>query len=84
MQNPIGAKRILNELLTRAREEYIGPTMIAWIYVNLDEPDLAFEWLRRACAERDCTLAFGVTCPIYDPISGDSRFHEVVRSLGRS
>jgi tetratricopeptide (TPR) repeat protein len=77
----VGAERILDELLTRASEEYVGPTMISWIYANLDQPDRAFEWLRKACSEHDCTLAFGMSWPIYDRISEDSRFHEVVRCL---
>jgi hypothetical protein len=77
----VGAERILSELLTRASEEYVGPTIISWVYANLDQPDRAFEWLRKAGAEHDCTLAFGISWPIYDRISGDARFHELVRSL---
>ena len=77
----VGAERILSELLTRASEEYVGPTMISWIYANLDQPDCALEWLHKAGADHDCTLAFGIGWPIYDRISGDSRFQELVRSL---
>jgi eukaryotic-like serine/threonine-protein kinase len=77
----VDAERILNELLTRASEDYVGPTIISWIYANLDQPDRAFEWLRKACSEHDCTLAFGISCPIYDRISGDSRFNDVVRRV---
>jgi len=77
----VGAERILSELLTRASEEYVGPTMISWIYANLGQPDRALEWLRKAGAEHDCTLAFGISWPIYDRISRDSRFQELVRCL---
>ena len=76
------AEVVLDDLLARANQGYVGPTMISWIYANLDQPDRAFEWLNKACAEHDCTLAFGVRVPIYDHISGDTRFHEVVRCLG--
>jgi len=75
------AESILTDLLKRAGEGYVGPTMISWIYANLDQPDAAFEWLRKACAEHDCTLAFGIRVPLYDRISGDSRFQELVRCL---
>ena len=75
------AESVLADLLKRAGEGYVGPTMISWIYANLDQPDAAFEWLRKACAEHDCTLAFGIRVPLYDRISGDSRFQELVRCL---
>ena len=80
-RNRADAELILDDLLSRARVGYVGPTMMSWIYANLDEPDLAFEWLRKACSEHDCTLAFGIRVPIYDRISGDSRFQELVRCL---
>jgi hypothetical protein len=55
--------------------------MISWIYANLDEPNSAFEWLNKACAAHDCTLAFGIRLPLYDRISTDARFQNVVRTL---
>src|SRR5205814_5470377 len=79
--NREGAERILAELLARSQHAYVGPTMIAWIYTNLGEHDTAFEWLREACSAHDCTLAFGVRCPVYDPISTDSRFQELLSGL---
>jgi hypothetical protein len=55
--------------------------MIAWIYANLGETDNAFEWLGQACSAHDCTLAFGVRCPVYDPISTDPRFQQLLSGL---
>jgi serine/threonine-protein kinase len=75
------AEAILDELLTRASKGYVGPTIISWIYANLDQRDRAFEWLNKACAEHDCTLAFGIRVPLYDRISADPRFQETVRCL---
>ena len=75
------AKAVLDRLLARANEGYVGPTMVSWIYATVDEPDRAFEWLNKACAEHDCTLAFGIRVPLYDHISGDPRFQTVVSSL---
>ena len=75
------AERILGELLERSKQGYVGPTLISWIYANLDDPDAAFEWLRKACSTHDCTLAFGIRVPLYDRISADSRFQELVRCL---
>ncbi|MFL5481978.1 MAG: protein kinase domain-containing protein [Gemmatimonadaceae bacterium] len=75
------AQLVLDDLLARANLGYVGPTMISWIYANLDQPERALEWLNKACAEHDCTLAFGIRVPLYDHISADPRFQEVVRCL---
>ena len=78
------AERVLADLLERSKQVYVGPTMISWIYANLDDPDSAFEWLGKACSARDCTLGFGIRAPVYDRISVDPRFQELVRCLGLS
>jgi hypothetical protein len=76
------AESVLAELLERSKEVYVGPTMISWIYANMDDADAAFEWLGKACSGRDCTLAFGIRVPLYDRISSDPRFQELLRCLG--
>jgi hypothetical protein len=76
------AESVLAELLERSKQAYVGPTMISWIYANLGNPDAAFEWLEKACSARDCTLGFGVRVPLYDRISADPRFQELLRCLG--
>ena len=76
------AERVLAELLERSHTEYVGPTMISWVYANMDEPDSAFEWLEKASSARDCTLGFGIRAPVYDRISGDPRFNELLAGLG--
>jgi len=76
------ARTVLDELLERAKRSYVGPTLIAWIYSNLNEPDLAFEWLDKACDERACTLGLGIRFPLYDGISGDPRFGKLLDCLG--
>ena len=78
------AEKVLADLLERSKQVYVGPTMISWIYANLDDPDSAFEWLGKACSARDCTLGFGIRAPVYDRISVDPRFQELVRCLGLS
>ncbi|HEX6627293.1 MAG TPA: protein kinase [Gemmatimonadaceae bacterium] len=75
------AESILAELIERSKQTYMGPTMVSWIYANLGDADAAFEWLRGACANHDCTLAFGIRVPLYDRIAGDPRFQELVTCL---
>jgi eukaryotic-like serine/threonine-protein kinase len=75
------AGRVLAELLERSQREYVGPTMLSWIYANMDQPDAAFDWLGKATSARDCTLGLGIRAPVYDRISGDPRFQELLAGL---
>jgi serine/threonine protein kinase/Tfp pilus assembly protein PilF len=76
------AETVLGELLERSKQVYVAPTMFSWTYANLDQPDAAFEWLGKASSTRDCTLGFGIRVPLYDRISADPRFQEILRCLG--
>jgi len=78
------ARTVLADLLARRKQGYVGATLIAWIYANLDEPDLAFEWLDKACEERACTLGLGIRFALYDKIRGDERFGRLFECLGLS
>ncbi len=78
------AREVLDELFERSKRSYVGPTLIAWVYSNLDEPDLAFDWLDKACRERSCTLGLGIRFPLYEKISGDPRFGTLLECLGLS
>ncbi len=57
----VAAEGVLADLLHRSEKSYVGPTMISWIYANLDERESAFEWLGKACTARDSTLGFGIS-----------------------
>jgi TolB-like protein/Tfp pilus assembly protein PilF len=76
------ADAVLTDLIDRSKRSYVGPTTISWIYANLGEPESAFEWLEKACTARDSTLGFGIRVPLYDHISGDPRFHNILTCLG--
>ena len=76
------AESVLADLLARSTKSYVGPTMISWIYANLDDKASAFEWLGKACTARDSTLGFGIRVPLYDHISADPRFHHILGCLG--
>ena len=75
------ARKVLADLLDRAKRMYVGPTVISWIYAHLGERDRAFEWLDKAFDQRDCTLGFGVRAPLYDVIRDDARFDELLVRL---
>jgi tetratricopeptide (TPR) repeat protein len=76
------ARSILNELKERSREHYISPSVIAFIYGTLGEQDEAFRWLEKAYEGRDLLLVLLKTEPLFDSLSSDPRFADLVRKLG--
>ena len=47
------AERVLDRLLNRRRNEYFSAVLIAGVYDGLGREDETFEWLERACEDRD-------------------------------
>jgi TolB-like protein/Tfp pilus assembly protein PilF len=64
-----------------AAGEYVRPSRLANVYAGLGQVDEAFEWLERAYAERDGSLAFIKTNPAYDGLRSDPRFQDLLRRM---
>jgi TolB-like protein/DNA-binding SARP family transcriptional activator len=62
-------------------EQYLLPSVVARVYIALDQPDRAFEWLERAYRERDGWLSYVRTDPAFDPVRSDARFGELLRRM---
>jgi serine/threonine-protein kinase len=54
----------------------------ARIYATLGEKDQAFEWLHKACDERDSIVFWLRTDPALASLRSDSRFAEVLKEMG--
>jgi eukaryotic-like serine/threonine-protein kinase len=78
----IEARAILNDLKGRSKERYVSPSMIAFIHGALGEKDEAFKWLETAYERRDFLLVLLKTEPLFDSLSSDPRFEDLVRKLG--
>ena len=75
------ARRVLNQLLEKARAGYYHGTGIAEVYAALGENDEAFQWLERAFTERDANLLNLLQFPPLRPLYPDPRFVDLVRRL---
>jgi TolB-like protein/class 3 adenylate cyclase/Tfp pilus assembly protein PilF len=75
------ARRVLNQLLEKARAGYYHGTGIAEVYAALGENDEAFQWLERAFTERDANLLNLLQFSPLRPLYPDPRFVDLVRRL---
>jgi TolB-like protein/Tfp pilus assembly protein PilF len=59
-----------------------APYSIATVHAYRGEKDQAFQWLDRAVAERDGTLAGIKVDPLLKPLMGDPRYQALLKKLG--
>jgi serine/threonine-protein kinase len=76
-----GARRILGELEARSREVYIPSVCLALVHLGLGEKDKTFEWLEKACDQRELPLAALKAHPIYDELRTEPRFQALLNRL---
>jgi TolB-like protein/Tfp pilus assembly protein PilF len=74
------ALRTLSELL-QAKDLYVSPHSIAFIYSSLGELDEAFSWQEKAYQERDASLAWVKVAPESDALRSDPRFADLLRRM---
>ncbi|MEK7732084.1 MAG: tetratricopeptide repeat protein, partial [Planctomycetota bacterium] len=79
---PEEARRILDEFAARSTDAYVAPTHFAQVHAGLDERDRMFDWLERACQERDLLLIFTLLDPLLAPMRTDPRFADLLRRVG--
>jgi len=72
----------LNQLLERAKKEYVSPADIAIFYARLNEKDEAFAWLDKAMVERSILFNYLVADARFDNIRSDARFPELLKRVG--
>ncbi len=76
------AEAILDEVNRLSNGRYIQPYYTAAVYAALGDKDRTFEWLGRACEDRDTWVAFLGVDPIWDDIRSDERFMRLEERVG--
>lgn len=71
------ATAVADRMVEAAGKGYVPPTKIALVYVGLGDRDRTFEWLDRACEERDLGLTFLWANPRWRQLEGDPRFERI-------
>ena len=76
------AQRVLAEMTRLAPDRFAFALPIARIHSALGDKDRAFEWLQKACDERDSYAIWVKVDPTLDNLRSDPRFAQVLREMG--
>jgi adenylate cyclase len=76
------ARRILEQLIEKSRQQYVAAERIAAVYAALGEKDEAFRWLDRAFDEHSASMAGFTNHPEFRPLRSDPRFTDLLRRMG--
>ncbi|PYO26949.1 MAG: hypothetical protein DMD86_18760, partial [Candidatus Rokuibacteriota bacterium] len=74
------ARRILEELLTRSRLQYVSPVGIALVHLGLGDKEAALTRLEEAYRVRDFDLV--TRNPRLAPLRSNPRFQDLMRRVG--
>jgi hypothetical protein len=76
------ASRLLDDLNTRSREQFVPSYSLALVYCGLDRKDQALLLLDKAYQERSTDMIHLATDPRFEEFRSDVRFREMVRRIG--
>ncbi len=76
------ARKILDNLLKRAKDAYVPPIFLADLHFALGEKDQGFQWLDKGYEERDSTLPEIKVEPRFDCVRSDPRFAALLKKMG--
>jgi Tfp pilus assembly protein PilF len=76
------ARSLLEELKGQPEHRFGCALGIARIHAALGEKDQAFEWLRKACDERDSGVIWLKVDPTLDNLRADPRFTQILKDMG--
>ena len=76
------ARKVLSELKTLSKKQYVSSYYIAVVHLGLGEIDEAFESLEKAVEERSGFVPFLAVEPMLDAIRTDPRFRDLLSRVG--
>jgi TolB-like protein/tetratricopeptide (TPR) repeat protein len=75
------ALAILNALLASPEEQYVSAVSIAILYLGMNQPGEALDWLEHAWEQHDVLLVDLKIDPLYDPLRARPAFRSLVGRL---
>jgi serine/threonine-protein kinase len=75
------ARKVLKDLTELAQGHFGCALSVAWIHAALGEKDQAFDWLHKACNERDPSVIFIKVDPGLQNLRSDARFAQILKDM---
>ena len=79
--NVTEAQRLLAELSSESKQQYVSPYYFAVVYVGLGKPEEAIDWLEKAFPDRSNGLVFLKVEPGLDDLRSNPRFVALQQKL---
>ena len=76
------AERLLQELVTMTKQQYVRYIFLAQAAVNLGNNEHTLEWLEKAYEQHDPFLVFLKADPRFEPLSRSARFRNLLGRIG--
>jgi serine/threonine protein kinase/tetratricopeptide (TPR) repeat protein len=76
------ARKMLDELKSLSRQQYVSPYMIAIGYAALNEREQAYEWLSKVADEKSYYVVWLKVDPVWDAFRTEARFQDILRRIG--
>jgi len=75
------AREVLGRLQERAREGFVSPYHLAYVYTGLGEHGAAMDCLERACRDRGGAVYGMAGSFLFEALHGNPRFHTLARRM---
>jgi TolB-like protein/DNA-binding winged helix-turn-helix (wHTH) protein/Tfp pilus assembly protein PilF len=79
--NKAEAERLLADLISESKRQYVSPYYFAVLYVGLGKPEEAIDWLEKAFADRSNGMVFLKVEPELDDLRSNPRFVALQQKL---
>jgi TolB-like protein/tetratricopeptide (TPR) repeat protein len=76
------AERLLEELITMAKQQYVRYIFLALAAVDLENKEHTLQWLEKAYEQHDPFLVFLKADPRFEPLSRSARFRNLLGRIG--
>ncbi|MEN3327675.1 MAG: eukaryotic-like serine/threonine-protein kinase [Acidobacteriota bacterium] len=80
--NQVEARKLLSELETRSKQQFVSSYLLASVYVALGDNKRALDLLEHAYDEQSIDLVQTKTDPKLTPLHNEPRFQELLKKIG--